>query len=334
MAQRWCRWGSLLMVLVGTAMPLRQGHTRPAPDLHEAFVASGTVQSATADKLVLVTDQDRSGAHQAAASLTFVLTPETRLLWGMQPLTAVELHRGDVVTVRYHERSGHKVAQEVRALVARVRELSPAQTAEAAAEDAYAQADRLMDAARFREALPYLNRAIHLWPGFLAAYSHRGYVYATLAMLETDQAAQQVSRRRALADYTSAIDQGSKHGLIAATWYNNRGVLYQQLQDHEHALQDFTAALRRDPTYILALQNRARLRRTLGDWEGALADFTQMIRLEPEVAKWYCQRGILWRQREALAQAQQDFQRCLTLDPSLQEQYPEAANDLRHEAPI
>jgi tetratricopeptide (TPR) repeat protein len=329
MARRWYRCGTLLIVLIGTAMPLREGQARLPQAWFGASVVSGTVQSIAADKLVLTTDEGLSPAHQGAMRLMFVLTPETQLLWGTQRLVAVELHHGDVVTVRFHERSGEKIAEAVWALVARARELSPARTAEAEAEAAYARANRLLETAHVREALPYLDRAIHLRPGFLSAYSRRGFVYATLAALEEDHVAQLRTRERALADYTTAIDEGNKHGLMAATWYNNRGVLYRQLQDLDHALQDFTAAIRVDPTYVLALHNRAQLRRALGDAEGAVADLTQVIGLEPEVGKWYCQRGALWRRQEAMTQAKQDFQRCLALDPSLREQFPEALEALR-----
>jgi tetratricopeptide (TPR) repeat protein len=329
MARRWYRCGTLLVVLAGMTMPLREGQARLPRAWNETSVVSGTVQSTSADKLVLTTDEGWSRAHHGAVRLTFVLTSKTHLLWGAQRLAAAELHRGDVVMVCFHERSGEKVAEAVWALVARARELSPVQTAEAEAEAAYARANRLLETAHVREALPYLDRAIHLYPGFLSAYSRRGFVYATLAALEEDHAAQLRTRERALADYTTAINEGSKHGLMAATWYNNRGVLYRQLQDLEHALQDFTAAIRVDPTYVLALHNRAQLRRALGDAEGAMADLTQVIGLEPEVGKWYCQRGVLWRRQEAMTRAQQDFQRCLTLDPSLREQYPEASEVLR-----
>jgi tetratricopeptide (TPR) repeat protein len=331
MARQWYPWGTLLLVLVGTALPLRDGQARLPQAWHKASIVSGTVQNAAADTLVLITEGDWSPTHHAAVRLTFVLTPETRILWGIQRLAVVELHRGDIVTVRFHEQSGQKIAEAVWALMARARELSPSHTPEAEAETAYAEANRLLKTAHVREALPYLNRAIHLQPGFLFAYSRRGYVYAALAELEAGHATQQTTRERALADYSTAIDQGRKHGLMAAPWYNNRGVLYRQLQDHERALQDFSTALRIDPGYTLAWQNRAQVRRALGDWEGAVADLTQVIGLEPEVGKWYCQRGVLWRRQEAMTQAQQDFQRCLTLDPSLREQYPQATDDVRRE---
>jgi regulator of sirC expression with transglutaminase-like and TPR domain len=332
MTRRWYRCGTLLIVLLGTVMPLREGQARLPRAWFEASLVSGTVQSTSADKLVLTTDEGLSRAHQGAGRQTFVLTSGTQLLWGTKRLAVEDLRRGDVVMVRFHEGSGVKVAEAVWALMARARELSPAQTAEAEAEAAYARANRLLETAHVREALPYLDRAIHLHPGFLRAHSRRGFVYATLAALEEDHAAKLRARERALADYTTAIDEGSKHGFIAATWYNNRGVLYRQLQDLDHALHDFTAAIRVDPTYVLALHNRAQLRRALGDPQGAMADLTQVIDLEPEVGKWYCQRGALWQRQEAITQAQQDFQRCLTLDPSLREQYPEALEVL-HRAP-
>jgi tetratricopeptide (TPR) repeat protein len=330
MARRGCRWGTLLIMFIGTAIPLREGSARQQPGLHEMSVVSGTVQSASETHLVLITDQDRSGAHQAGVRLTFVLTPETYLLWGAQLLATAEIQRGDAVMLRYYGQSGQKIVQAIWALMIRAQELSPTQTAEAGAEAAYTRAGRLMDAAYFRQALPYLDRAILLQPAFLDAYGRRGYAYATLGMLEADQTAQQSYRERALADYTTAIDKGLKRGLTAAVWYNNRGVIYRQLQDDPHALQDFTMALQIEPTYISALQNRASVRRALGDWEGALQDLTQVIGLEPQIGKWYCQRGQLWLRQEATAQAQQDFQRCLALDPSMHERYREAIDQLPH----
>jgi tetratricopeptide (TPR) repeat protein len=134
----------------------------------------------------------------------------------------------------------------------------------------------------------------------------------------------------ALADYTTIIDRGMKSGLMAAVWYNNRGVIYRQLQNNPHSLQDFTKALQIDPTYISALQNRASVRRAIGDWEGALQDLTQVIDLEPQIGKWYCQRGHLWLRQEASARAQQDFERCLALDPSMHERYREVIDQLPH----
>jgi tetratricopeptide (TPR) repeat protein len=329
MIGRRCRWGTLLIVLVGTAIPLREASARPQPGLHETSVISGTVESASDTHLVLITDQAQSSMRQVGVKLTFVLTPQTHLLWGAQRLAAAELEGGDAVIVRYHEQSGQKVVQAISALMARAQELSPTQTAAAGAEAAYTQASRLMDATHIRQALPYLDWAILLQPGFLDAYGRRGYAYATLGMLEADHAARQRYRERALADYTRAIDQGMKRGLMAAVWYNNRGVIYRQLQDDPQALQDFTMALQIESTYVPALQNRAQIRQALGDWEGALQDLTQVIGLEPQIGKWYCQRGQLWLQQQATAQAQQDFQRCLTLDPSLHERYPEAVDQLR-----
>jgi Tfp pilus assembly protein PilF len=330
MIRRKCRWGTLLIALVGMAISLREVSARPLPGLHETSVVSGTVQSASDAQLVLIPDEDKSVLGQVGLMMTFVLTPHTQLQWGTQPLATAEIHSGDCVMVRYHEQSGRNVVQAVWVLLAQAQELSPTQTAEAGAEAAYMQASRLIDAAHVRQALPYLDRAILLQPSYLDAYGRRAYAYATLGMLEADHATQQGYRERALADYTTAIDQGMKRGLMAAVWYNNRGVIYRQMKDNPHALQDFTTALQIEPTYISALQNRASVRRALGDWEGALQDLTQVIDLEPQIGKWYCQRGQLWLGQAARAEAQEDFQRCLALDPSLQERYREAIDQLHH----
>jgi len=314
---------------MGIAVPLREGEARPLPALHATSVVSGTVESASDEHLVLISEKEKSRLGQAGLKLTFVLTPDTQLLWGTQLLTGTDLHPGDAVIVRYHEQSDRKVVQAIWALLVRAQDLSPTQTAEFGAEAAYIQAGHLMDAAHVRQALPYLDQAILLRSKYLEAYGRRGYAYATLGMLEGDHAAQQNYRKCAIADYTTAIDQGMERGLMAAVWYNNRGVIYRQMEDNPQALQDFSMAVQIEPNYISALHNRASLRHTLGDWEGALQDLTQVIGLEPQIGMWYCKRGQLWLGQEATAQAQQDFQRCLALDPSLQERYREAIDRLQ-----
>jgi tetratricopeptide (TPR) repeat protein len=311
----------MLMLLVGMAMTVRQGHARPQLGPEGISIVSGTVASASPDRLVLITDPDPSLSLPEGEEMVVALTPETQLTWGAQRLAATELRSGDTVTVRYIEASGRKVAHTIWALSARLRELAPMPTLETTAEDAYQLANRLTTTSQFRKALPYLDQAILLRPGFLAAYARRGYTYAALATLEVQQDFKQAYRQRALADYTTAIREGLKNGLHASEWYNNRGVLYMQLQENQRALEDFTEALHIDATYVLALTNRATVRRYLGDWDGAIADLTQVLALEPHVGKWHCQRGMTWLQQENDRQAQQDFQRCFDLEPSLRESY-------------
>ena len=78
----------VLIMLVGTAMPLREGNARPQPGLHETSVIRGTVQSASDTQLALIPDEDQAVTRQAGMRLTFVLTPQTQLLWGTQRLAA------------------------------------------------------------------------------------------------------------------------------------------------------------------------------------------------------------------------------------------------------
>jgi len=311
----------LLVGLVGMTMTLRQAHARQQPGPQEAPTVSGTVASASPERLTLVVDREPSASWPGAEKMVVALTPGTQLMWGAQQLAATELRSGDMVTVRYVEAAGHKVAETIWALSARLREFAPLQTMAASADEAYQLATRLTEKSRFHEALPYLDQAILMRPHFLRAYVRRGYTYAALAVLEAHQDLKQAYRQRALADYTTAIDEGLKSGFHASEWYNNRGVLYMQLQDNQHALEDFTAALHIDATYVLALTNRAAVRRSLGDWDGALADLTQALTLQPNVGKWYCQRGVTWLQQGDKRQAQQDFQRCFDLEPTLRERY-------------
>jgi len=47
--------------------------------------------------------------------------------------------------------------------------------------------------------------------------------------------------------------------------------------DHAAAIADYTAALRANPQYVEAYNNRAIVRRAQGDLEGAIADYTRAL---------------------------------------------------------
>ena len=98
-------------------------------------------------------------------------------------------------------------------------------------------------------------------------------------------------------------------GLVwnARAWHSQR----QQGQTYwQYAIDDFTAAIRFDPTLAVAYSNRGSLWTTRhgfpqfgapdpGDFDHSMADFTDAIRVDPKFSLAYLLRGGLWMERYA-----------------------------------
>jgi tetratricopeptide (TPR) repeat protein len=196
-----------------------------------------------------------------------------------------------------------------------------------AAEAAYQQADRLTDQLKFREAIPELDKAIRLDPELVSAYALRGYSYNAIGSLENKPE----YTRRAVEDYTTAIQKSLKNGVRRPGLYNSRGAVYRALNDNQRALQDYNEAIKIDPTHVTALSNRGELRRGMGDLDGSIADLTRVIQLEPGKGARYCQRGLTWLRKAKEADAQNDFRRCSELDPKTRQDYTRHINKIHEE---
>jgi tetratricopeptide (TPR) repeat protein len=97
--------------------------------------------------------------------------------------------------------------------------------------------------------------------------------------------------------------------------FNNRGNARREKGDMEGALQDFNEAIRLMPRLAIAFSNRGNARRDKGDLEGALQDYNEAIRLKPDYANAFHNRGIARRDKGDLEGAQQDFNEAARLKP-------------------
>jgi len=73
--------------------------------------------------------------------------------------------------------------------------------------------------------------------------------------------------------------------------YNNRGLTFGNLGQHERALRDFDRALELDPTLAPAYSNRGNRYGALGQHERALRDYDRALELDPTYATAYSNRG-------------------------------------------
>ncbi|XP_072039506.1 uncharacterized protein [Amphiura filiformis] len=135
----------------------------------------------------------------------------------------------------------------------------------------------------------------------------------------------------------------------SAELLTNRGVVNQFMQDHNNAMKDYQAAIKRDPTYALAYfnaanvyfhnrqfrqaheyysktldhnprdesacLNRAITKVLMRDARGALEDFQQAIKLSPLSAHVYFNRGNLYTSLRRYELAEKDYSQALKLQP-------------------
>ncbi|NJR21811.1 MAG: tetratricopeptide repeat protein [Richelia sp. CSU_2_1] len=101
-------------------------------------------------------------------------------------------------------------------------------------------------------------------------------------------------------------------GLKADDFYI-QGMDLAEKGDYRGAIAAYDRALRIDPNYALAYNNRGNARSDLGDKQGAIEDFDRALRIDPNLSHAYYNRGLI---RKALGDKQgaiQDFQKAANL---------------------
>ena len=76
--------------------------------------------------------------------------------------------------------------------------------------------------------------------------------------------------------------------------YNNRGVAYGKQDDCDRALANFDIAIDLNPNYAAAYYNRGGTYSDKGDYDLAITDYTKAIQLNPDYASAYNNRGVAY----------------------------------------
>jgi tetratricopeptide (TPR) repeat protein len=97
--------------------------------------------------------------------------------------------------------------------------------------------------------------------------------------------------------------------------YNNRGIVRLNKGDRDGALKDYGEAIRLDADYAFAYKNRGNARAVKGDFDGALKDYGEAIRLNADDAAAYRDRGFSRTGKGDLDGALQDYNEAIRLNP-------------------
>ncbi len=118
---------------------------------------------------------------------------------------------------------------------------------------------------------------------------------------------------RAIEDYNAAIQRNPK--LVAL--YLDRAAIWTRRGDAEHALADYGDAIQANPKSGLAYNSRGDFFRNKGDYDKAIADYDHAAENQPDDITAYGNRGLARFYAGAYAKAADDFRRVVAAQPNL-----------------
>jgi lipoprotein NlpI len=123
----------------------------------------------------------------------------------------------------------------------------------------------------------------------------------------------------ALRSCTAAIQSGNLSQRDLATAFNNRGNAYFGKGDDDHAIQDYSQAIRLNPTYSSAFSNLGLVYKFKGDFDRAIQNYEQAIRLNPTSVWGFAGRGSVYFAKGDYGHAIEDFDQAIRLNPRVSE---------------
>jgi lipoprotein NlpI len=104
--------------------------------------------------------------------------------------------------------------------------------------------------------------------------------------------------------------------------YYRRGLAYVAKGDPDHAIADYTEAIRLDPKFAQAYGSRGNVYLDdKGDLDRAIADYSEMIRLDPKEARIYNNRGLAYVAKGDSDRAITDYTQAIRLNPDYVKAY-------------
>jgi tetratricopeptide (TPR) repeat protein len=124
-----------------------------------------------------------------------------------------------------------------------------------------------------------------------------------------------------IAGCTARINAGQDTTENLSTIYNNRGTAYNSKGDHDHAIQDFSEAIRLSPSHGYTYRNRGIDYYEKGDYDRAIQDFNEAIHLDPNDTSTYFSRGDAYNSKRDYDRAIPDFNEAIRIKPNYARPY-------------
>lgn len=116
---------------------------------------------------------------------------------------------------------------------------------------------------------------------------------------------------------TDFIGSGRDVGRALADLYVTRGRAYVARSQFDHAIADFSEALKNAPNHLLALHNRGNASLLKSDYDRAITDYTEAIWLAPRDVTLYQDRARAYESKAEYARAVEDYSEAIRIAPRL-----------------
>jgi tetratricopeptide (TPR) repeat protein len=122
---------------------------------------------------------------------------------------------------------------------------------------------------------------------------------------------------RGIAACTAIIKKRGETKKNLADAYYNRGEAYFKKQDYEHAIADYSEAVRLDPRFSRAFVARGDSSRLIAEYDRALADLAEAIRLDPKSGSAFSVRGKVYLEQKKYGLAIAEYNEAIRVDANL-----------------
>lgn len=147
---------------------------------------------------------------------------------------------------------------------------------------------------KYDDGITDLTKAIELGPSVGQFYAVRGGIKFQAGLLE-----------EALRDYSQAITLGKDN--VNPVVFQHRAIVLRYLDRYEEALQDFSEALKRNPSLVTSRRDRGEVYRCLQQYHLAKRDFDEILKQDPVDLEAYLRRAIVAMDQEDFHSALADF---------------------------
>ena len=122
---------------------------------------------------------------------------------------------------------------------------------------------------------------------------------------------------KAIENFNKAIELNPDHAIA----YNNRGNAYTGKREVDKAIEDFNRAIELQSDYAEAYNNRGKAYGEKADFDRAIANYNKAIELNPDFAEPYNNRGAVYRDQDDFDRAFKNFDKAIELNPNYANAY-------------